>query len=116
MTIQTSDATIGFQRVAKPRPLDATPYYALAIWPGALGTNGGPRIDANGCVARAGGGVVPGLYAAGNTAANARGSRGVCSNGRERTFERASRLRRQLRRPRDAIDVRAAIHEQRVPR
>ncbi len=64
---------IGFQRVAKPRPLDAPPYYAIAIWPGALGTNGGPRIDADGRVARAGGGVVPGLYAAGNTAANAFG-------------------------------------------
>jgi len=64
---------IGFQRVAKPRPLDTPPYYALAIWPGALGTNGGPRIDADARVARAGGGVVPGLYAAGNTAANAFG-------------------------------------------
>ncbi len=64
---------IGFQRVAKPRPLAAPPYYALAIWPGALGTNGGPRIDADGRVARAGGGVIPGLYAAGNTAANAFG-------------------------------------------
>jgi succinate dehydrogenase/fumarate reductase flavoprotein subunit len=64
---------IGFQRVAKPRPLDAAPYYALAIWPGALGTNGGPRIDADARVTRAGGGVVPGLYAAGNTAANAFG-------------------------------------------
>jgi predicted oxidoreductase len=64
---------IGFQRVAKPRPLDAAPYYALAIWPGALGTNGGPRIDADARVARAGGVVVSGLYAAGNTAANAFG-------------------------------------------
>jgi succinate dehydrogenase/fumarate reductase flavoprotein subunit len=64
---------VGFQRVAKPRPLDAAPYYAIAIWPGALGTNGGPRIDADGRVARAGGGHVPGLYAAGNTAANAFG-------------------------------------------
>jgi succinate dehydrogenase/fumarate reductase flavoprotein subunit len=61
---------VGFQRVARLRPLDAPPYYALAIWPGALGTNGGPRIDADGRVARAGGGHVPGLYAAGNTAAN----------------------------------------------
>ena len=33
----------------------------------------GPRIDAEGRVARAGGGEVPGLYAAGNTAANAFG-------------------------------------------
>ena len=64
---------IGFQRVLKPRPLERAPYYALAIWPGALGTNGGPRIDADGRVAKAGGGHVPGLYAAGNAAANAFG-------------------------------------------
>jgi succinate dehydrogenase/fumarate reductase flavoprotein subunit len=64
---------VGFQRVARLRPLDAPPYYAIAIWPGALGTNGGPRIDADGRVARAGGGHVPGLYAAGNTAASAFG-------------------------------------------
>ena len=35
-----------------------------------LGTNGGPRLDRNGQVRRSGGGVVGGLYAAGNTAAN----------------------------------------------
>lgn len=64
---------IGLQRALPPRPLDAPPFYALAIYPGTLGTNGGPRIDADGRVARAGGGVVPGLYAAGNTAANAFG-------------------------------------------
>jgi succinate dehydrogenase/fumarate reductase flavoprotein subunit len=35
-----------------------------------LGTNGGPQIDRNGQVRRLGGGVINGLYAAGNTAAN----------------------------------------------
>jgi succinate dehydrogenase/fumarate reductase flavoprotein subunit len=64
---------IGFQRVVPPRPLDTPPYYALPIYPGTLGTNGGPRIDADGRVARSGGGAIPGLYAAGNTAANAFG-------------------------------------------
>jgi succinate dehydrogenase/fumarate reductase flavoprotein subunit len=64
---------IGFQRIAKLRPLDAPPYYAIAIYPAALGTNGGPRIDRDARVARASGGFVPGLYAAGNTAANAFG-------------------------------------------
>jgi succinate dehydrogenase/fumarate reductase flavoprotein subunit len=40
------------------------------MYPGTLGTNGGPQIDADGRVLRRGGGVVDGLYAAGNTAAN----------------------------------------------
>jgi len=52
------------------KPIDRAPFYALEIWPGALGTNGGPRIDRNGQVLRRGGGVIGGLYAAGNTAAN----------------------------------------------
>jgi succinate dehydrogenase/fumarate reductase flavoprotein subunit len=63
----------GMQRAVPPRPVDAPPFYALPIYPGTLGTNGGPRIDADARVARAGGGSVPGLYAAGNTAANAFG-------------------------------------------
>ena len=60
---------IGLQRAAEPRPL-APPLYAIAIYPGTLGTNGGPRIDADARVTREGGGIVPGLYAAGNAAAN----------------------------------------------
>lgn len=51
-------------------PLDTPPYYAVELWPGMLGTNGGPRIDANAQVRRRGGGLIGGLYAAGNTAAN----------------------------------------------
>jgi len=51
-------------------PIEQPPFYAVAIYPGALGTNGGPQIDRNGQVRRLGGGVVGGLYAAGNTAAN----------------------------------------------
>jgi succinate dehydrogenase/fumarate reductase flavoprotein subunit len=64
---------LGLQRAVPPRPLDAPPFYALAIYPGTLGTNGGPRIDRDGRVLRPGGEPVPGLYAAGNTAANAFG-------------------------------------------
>jgi len=64
---------IGLQRAVAPRPLDTPPFYALAIYPGTLGTNGGPKIDADARVVRPGGGAVPGLYAAGNTAANAFG-------------------------------------------
>ena len=52
------------------RPLTKPPFYAVEIHPGMLGTNGGPRLDRNGQVLRFGGGVVGGLYAAGNTAAN----------------------------------------------
>lgn len=51
-------------------PIVNGPFYALEIWPGMLGTNGGPRIDANAQVRRRGGGLIGGLYAAGNTAAN----------------------------------------------
>ena len=64
---------LGLQRAVPPRPVDAPPFYALPIYPGTLGTNGGPRIDAEARVTRPGGAVVPGLYAAGNTAANAFG-------------------------------------------
>jgi succinate dehydrogenase/fumarate reductase flavoprotein subunit len=64
---------VGLQRAIPPRPLDAPPFYALPIYPGTLGTNGGPRIDAEARVVRSGGGAVPGLYAAGNNAANAFG-------------------------------------------
>ena len=51
-------------------PIVEPPFYAVEIHPGMLGTNGGPRLDRNGQVLRFGGGVVGGLYAAGNTAAN----------------------------------------------
>ena len=54
-------------------PIQEPPYYAVEIHPGTLGTNGGPQIDRDGRVRRFGGGVIDGLYAAGNTAANAFG-------------------------------------------
>ena len=60
----------GLMAPGRVRALDSPPYYAVEIHPGALGTNGGPRIDTHGRVRAASGGVVPGLYAAGNTAAN----------------------------------------------
>ncbi|HEY8526413.1 MAG TPA: FAD-dependent oxidoreductase [Acidimicrobiales bacterium] len=52
------------------RPLDTPPYYAVELHNGALGTCGGPLIDRDGRVRTWDGGVVPGLYAAGNAAAN----------------------------------------------
>ncbi|HLY81680.1 MAG TPA: FAD-binding protein, partial [Acidimicrobiales bacterium] len=65
---------VGLMGVAPLRPVDQPPFYAVAMYPGTLGTNGGPRLNANGQVRSVRGGVVPGLYAAGNTAANAYGS------------------------------------------
>ena len=60
----------GLMSPGRVAPIVTAPFYALAIYPGMLGTNGGPRIDADGQVRRRGGGVIGGLYAAGNTAAN----------------------------------------------
>ncbi|HXY43701.1 MAG TPA: FAD-dependent oxidoreductase, partial [Acidimicrobiales bacterium] len=50
-------------------PVSSPPFYAIELHLATLGTNGGPRTDADGRVRRHGGGVVEGLYAAGNTAA-----------------------------------------------
>jgi 3-oxosteroid 1-dehydrogenase len=60
----------GLMSPGQMQPIVEAPFYAVAIYPGMLGTNGGPRLDRNGQVLRLGGGVVGGLYAAGNTAAN----------------------------------------------
>lgn len=51
-------------------PIEQRPFYALRLHNGALGTCGGPRVDAHGRVLAARGGVVEGLYAAGNAAAS----------------------------------------------
>lgn len=50
-------------------PLDEGPYYAMPIESGALGTNGGPKTDTRGRVLSLAGGVIEGLYAAGNVMA-----------------------------------------------
>ncbi len=50
------------------RPLEP-PYFAAPTYPATLGTNGGVRINADAQVLAYRGGVVPGLYAAGNTTA-----------------------------------------------
>jgi len=51
-------------------PLDEAPFYAFEVHLGCMGTKGGPRTDDRGRVLSAEGAVVPGLYAAGNVAAN----------------------------------------------
>ena len=50
-------------------PIATPPFYAVEIHNGVLGTNGGPRVDADGRVLSARGGVIDGLYAAGNVSA-----------------------------------------------
>jgi 3-oxosteroid 1-dehydrogenase len=50
-------------------PVARPPFYAVQLHNGALGTSGGPRIDAHARVLRYDGEPVPGLYAAGNAAA-----------------------------------------------
>ena len=49
-------------------PIEKGPFYALPIYYGALGTNGGPRINENGQVVSLRGELIGGLYAAGNAA------------------------------------------------
>ncbi len=51
------------------QPLETPPFYAFRIESGALGTNGGPKTDVSGRVLSLAGGVIPGLYAAGNAMA-----------------------------------------------
>ena len=57
---------------AKPNPclgpIDTPPFYAVELWPGDIGTNGGLRTDAGARVMRADGTPIEGLYAAGNCA------------------------------------------------
>jgi 3-oxosteroid 1-dehydrogenase len=55
------------------RPLDKGPFYAMPIYPGDIGTNGGLLTDANGQVVDDSGQPIGGLYAVGNNAASAMG-------------------------------------------
>jgi 3-oxosteroid 1-dehydrogenase len=51
-------------------PVDHGPFYAVRIYPGTLGTNGGLRTNAHAQVRHARGSVINGLYAVGNVAAS----------------------------------------------
>ncbi len=53
--------------------VEKPPFYALPVYPGALGTSGGPRINTKGEVLDVRGQVIPGLYAAGNAAGSPTG-------------------------------------------
>jgi 3-oxosteroid 1-dehydrogenase len=46
--------------------IEKGPFYAVPIHPGAMGTKGGPRVDAHARVLSLEGDPIPGLYAAGN--------------------------------------------------
>lgn len=51
-------------------PIAKAPFYAMAVYQGDIGTNGGLEIDSHGRVMDEDGKPIPGLYAAGNTAAS----------------------------------------------
>ena len=55
-------------------PVDEPPFYAVRLHPGCLGTKGGPRTNVNGQVRHQDGGLIEGLYAAGNAAASPLGA------------------------------------------
>lgn len=55
-------------------PLEQPPFYAVTMYPGDLGTKGGLLTDEAARVLDAGGAVIPGLYAAGNTSASVMGT------------------------------------------
>jgi succinate dehydrogenase/fumarate reductase flavoprotein subunit len=61
----TPQATLG--------PIEKGPFYAIEVKSGALGTKGGPKTDNNGAVLNIDGGVIQGLYAAGNVMASPMG-------------------------------------------
>jgi len=50
--------------------LERAPFYAVRIYPGDIGTNGGLVTDSNGAVRDTSGMPIPGLYATGNVAAS----------------------------------------------
>jgi succinate dehydrogenase/fumarate reductase flavoprotein subunit len=64
--------------VTAPHPtlgsIEQPPFYALPVFPGTLGTKGGPRTDVHGRVLSTGGEPIPGLYAAGNVMAATSGA------------------------------------------
>jgi len=54
-------------------PLSKPPYYAIAVYPGDLGTKGGLVTDNSAQVLDVQGQIIPGLYAAGNNSASVMG-------------------------------------------
>jgi 3-oxosteroid 1-dehydrogenase len=56
-------------------PIETPPFYAVALYPGDLGTKGGLVTDVSGRVLREDGSAIDGLYASGNTTASVMGRR-----------------------------------------
>lgn len=54
-------------------PLEKAPFYAVPLFPGDIGTNGGILTDEYGRALQEDGAVLPGLYAAGNCSASVMG-------------------------------------------
>ncbi|GGI99012.1 3-oxosteroid 1-dehydrogenase [Streptomyces brasiliensis] len=54
-------------------PVEKAPFYAVALYPGDVGTAGGLLTDEHGRVLRDGGEPIPGLYATGNCTASVMG-------------------------------------------
>jgi len=54
-------------------PIDRPPFYAVAVYPGDVGTKGGLKIDERSRVLASGGEPIPGLYAAGNNSGSVMG-------------------------------------------
>ncbi|KAM0198867.1 hypothetical protein ACHAPA_012248 [Fusarium lateritium] len=54
-------------------PIEASPFYATEVWPGDIGTKGGLLTDECARVLTKDGRSIPGLFAAGNTAASIMG-------------------------------------------
>jgi hypothetical protein len=55
-------------------PVATPPFYAMRLYNGTIGTSGGPLIDRHARVRHVRGGVIDGLYAAGNAAASVFGT------------------------------------------
>ncbi len=53
--------------------IEQAPFYALRVYPGAIGTKGGAKVDENARVLDTDGAAIPGLYAAGNVMAGVTG-------------------------------------------
>lgn len=64
--VYAPDTTIG--------TIEEAPFYAMPVYPGTLGTKGGPRTDARARVLNVRGDAIPGLYAAGNAMAGTSGA------------------------------------------
>ena len=53
--------------------LERPPFYALEVFPGSIGTKGGPRVNTDSAILRVDGTPIRGLYAAGNVMAGVTG-------------------------------------------